>query len=172
MTPAILTVPQQTMGMCELYDMGIVHCDLKPGNILVSNEGHLAIADFGISLTLANTADAGKPFDECKFNMPAGTYPYQAPEMLLSETLFTCAVDVWSFGVIIFEMYTNGVCLVSCYLLVPGSSTLKTPALYLTRHVFSRSSPVLRMKLRNRFAHGIYRQQSARILTMSSRRIW
>jgi len=113
--------------MYELYNRSIVHCDLKPGNILVSPEGHLAIADFGISILGDDIADAGKPFDECKFYSYGGTYAYQAPELLISHhrTPFTCAVDMWSLGVIIFEMYTGTVRL-ACYL-VPGSSTLKRP---------------------------------------------
>ncbi|KAF8496876.1 kinase-like domain-containing protein [Russula emetica] len=102
-------VEELTLGMYELYNRGVVHCDLKPGNILVSPKGHLAIADFGISLTSDEILDADRHFDECEFISYGGTYPYQAPELLISHhaTSFTCAVDMWSFGVIIFEMYTN-----------------------------------------------------------------
>lgn len=107
----VLTLYQQTMGMCELYARDIVHCDLKPGNILVSPEGHLAIADFGISLMPDDVSHAGKPLDECEFFSFGGTFAYQAPELLISHhgASFTCAVDMWSLGVIIFEMYTGRV---------------------------------------------------------------
>lgn len=102
-------VEELTLGMYELYNRAIVHCDLKPGNILVSPKGHLAIADFGISVIADDTLDADKPFDECDFISYGGTYAYQAPELLISHhaVSFTCAADMWSFGVIIFEMYTN-----------------------------------------------------------------
>jgi serine/threonine protein kinase len=97
--------------MYELYNRSIVHCDLKPGNILVSPQGHLAIADFGISMFTEETVDFDKRFDECLFFSYGGTFPYQAPELLISHhpVTFTCAADMWSFGVIIFEMYTNRV---------------------------------------------------------------
>jgi serine/threonine protein kinase len=97
--------------MFDLYNQQILHCDLKPGNILVSQQGHLAIADFGISQVPAVDDDPNKPFDECTFHAYGGTYAYQAPEMLIchSKTDFTCAVDMWSFGVIIYEIYTSKV---------------------------------------------------------------
>lgn len=97
--------------MCELYNRRIVHCDLKPGNILISKRGHLAIADFGISLVADSREDDEKEFEECIFHAYGGTYAYQAPEMLISRGAsdFTCAVDMWSLGVIIYEMYTGKV---------------------------------------------------------------
>jgi serine/threonine protein kinase len=102
-------VEELALGLYELYNQSIVHCDFKPGNILVSPKGHLAIADFGISVIADDIADAGKPLDECKFFSYGGTYSYQAPELLISHhgASFTCAVDMWSYGVIIFEMYTG-----------------------------------------------------------------
>ena len=114
--------------MYELYNRSVVHCDLKPGNILVSSNGHLAIADFGISIIADETLDADKPFDECEFFSYGGTYAYQAPELLISHhaASFTCAADMWSFGVIIFEMYTNNV-RPACYLLPPGSMLKRQP---------------------------------------------
>jgi len=111
--------------MYELHNRSIAHCDLKPGNILVSPEGHLAIADFGISMIADETVDLDKPFHECEFFSYGGTYAYQAPELLISHhaASFTCAADMWSFGVIIFEMYTSTV-RPACYLL-SASSMLK-----------------------------------------------
>jgi serine/threonine protein kinase len=101
----------QALGMCDLYNRNIVHCDLKPGNILVSSRSHLAIADFGISMVLEAPEDPTKPFEEYTFYGCGGTYAYQAPEMLIchSKSHFTCAADMWSFGVIIYEMYTGEV---------------------------------------------------------------
>jgi serine/threonine protein kinase len=118
--------------MYELYNRSIVHCDLKPGNILVSPKGHLAIADFGISMIADEVSDADQPFDECEFFSYGGTYAYQAPEMLISHhtVSFTCAADMWSFGVIIFEMYTNKV-RPACYLLPPKLDA-ETPAVLAT----------------------------------------
>jgi len=116
---------QQTLGMYELYNRAIVHCDLKPGNILVSPKGHLAIADFGISMVPDDIVDPDKPLDECKFFSYGGTYAYQAPELLISHhgASFTCAADMWSYGVIIFEMYTGQVR--PARYLLSASSTLK-----------------------------------------------
>jgi serine/threonine protein kinase len=101
---------KQSLGMYELYNARIVHCDLKPGNILVSADGHLSIADFGISM-VDTIADADVPFDERTFLAYGGTYAYQAPELLIShdKANITCGVDMWSFGVIIYEMYTGKV---------------------------------------------------------------
>ncbi|KAI9453427.1 kinase-like domain-containing protein [Russula earlei] len=104
-----LWVEELTLAMYELYNRQIVHCDLKPGNILVSSKGHLAVADFGISHMPDPCIHGDKPFDECTFFAYGGTYAYQAPELLISHDRanFTCAVDMWSFGVIIYEMYTG-----------------------------------------------------------------
>jgi len=97
--------------MYDLYNRNIAHCDLKPGNILVSPQGHLAIADFGMSIVPEPHEDPDKPFEECTFYAYGGTYAYQAPEMLIchSRAHFTCAADMWSLGTIIYEMYTSKV---------------------------------------------------------------
>jgi len=103
----------QALAVYELYNQRIVHCDLKPSNILVTWDGHIAIADFGISLTpnLESYDSEDEPFDQCVFFAYGGTYAYQAPELLIkhARASFTCAVDMWSLGVIIYEMYTGKV---------------------------------------------------------------
>ncbi|KAI0255199.1 kinase-like domain-containing protein [Lactifluus subvellereus] len=102
-------IEELAMAMYELFQRGIVHCDLKPGNILVTADGHLAIADFGISVVPELQADKDKTLDKCVFFAYGGTYAYQAPELLIthSKAKFTCAVDMWSLGVIIYELYTG-----------------------------------------------------------------
>ncbi|KAH9162591.1 kinase-like domain-containing protein [Lactarius sanguifluus] len=111
-----LWVEELALAMYELHDQRIVHCDLKPSNILVTWDGHIAIADFGISLTQNSEShdNEDKPFEQCVFFAYGGTYAYQAPELLIkhARASFTCAVDMWSLGVIIYEMYT-GKCLFS-----------------------------------------------------------
>ena len=75
----------------------IVHCDLKPENILLCTPGRSAIKviDFGSS---------------CFEAQPVYTYIqsrfYRAPEVLLGLPYF-CAIDMWSFGCILAELYTG-----------------------------------------------------------------
>jgi len=94
--------------MYELYNARIVHCDLKPGNILVSADGHLSIADFGISM-VDTIDDPDVPFEERTFLAYGGTHAYQAPELLIThdKANITCAADMWSFGAIVYEIYTG-----------------------------------------------------------------
>lgn len=106
-----LWVEELALAMFELHGERIVHCDLKPSNILVTWDGHIAVADFGISLTPKSDSceSPDKPFDQCVFFAYGGTYAYQAPELLIkhARASFTCSVDMWSLGVVIYEMHTG-----------------------------------------------------------------
>ena len=101
--------------MFELHNEHIVHCDLKPSNILVTWDGRVALADFGTSLTPKSDSceSPDKPFDQCVFFAYGGTYACQAPELLIkhARASFTCSVDMSTFGVVIYEMYTGKVSL-------------------------------------------------------------
>ncbi|KAI0261767.1 kinase-like domain-containing protein [Gloeopeniophorella convolvens] len=97
------------LAMSELYSRRIVHCDLKPSNILVTPDGHLAIADFGGAVMPHPREDAGKKLEEFTFYGSGGTYAYQAPEILIAHSggSFTCAADMWSLGVVLYEMFAG-----------------------------------------------------------------
>lgn len=84
-------------GVDFLHIHRIVHRDLKPQNLLVSAQGHLKIADFG----LAKTYDA-----EMKLTSVVVTLWYRAPEVLLCQS-YSSAVDIWSCACIIFEMFNR-----------------------------------------------------------------
>ena len=73
-----------------IHSKDIIYRDLKPENILLTDDGHIKLADFGFA-----TNDASSGF--------AGTLEYSAPELLLNQGA-SKASDVWSFGVLLYEL--------------------------------------------------------------------
>ena len=78
-------------------DLHIVHRDLKPANIMISDRGSVLVCDFGIAKvpTDVETTRAGKL---------KGTPSYLAPELWQGKRNFRPAIDLWSLGVILWEM--------------------------------------------------------------------
>lgn len=77
----------------------VVHCDLKPDNILVTDEGHIKLTDLG--LAVSSRMGANHQGDEIK-----GTPYYIAPEQIVGETL-TCRTDIYSLGTVMYECLTG-----------------------------------------------------------------
>ncbi|XP_057459424.1 serine/threonine/tyrosine-protein kinase HT1-like [Actinidia eriantha] len=83
-------------GMQYLHSQGILHRDLKSENLLLGEDMHVKIADFGISC-LESQCGSAKGF--------TGTYRWMAPEMI-KEKHHTKKVDVYSFGIVLWELLT------------------------------------------------------------------
>jgi len=75
-----------------------IHRDLKPENIFINHTGRIKIADFGWS------CHSHKPSQE----VIVGTTQYMAPEMLTGNG-YNCMVDVWSLGILFYEMLTGDI---------------------------------------------------------------
>ncbi|CDO62344.1 tyrosine kinase-like protein, putative [Plasmodium reichenowi] len=84
-----------TAFMAFLHNKGIMHCDLKSSNILISITRDIKICDFGLSVF--------NKYNKPKYLGIVGTYQWTAPEVLRSEG-YTKEADIYSFGVILWEM--------------------------------------------------------------------
>uniref|UniRef100_F1L932 Mitogen-activated protein kinase kinase kinase dlk-1 n=1 Tax=Ascaris suum TaxID=6253 RepID=F1L932_ASCSU len=82
--------------MLYLHDCNIVHRDLKPENVLLDELFDIRVCDFGLCRELEATA----AMSYC------GTFAYMAPEIIAQQPCST-KVDVWSFGVLFWEMLTQ-----------------------------------------------------------------
>lgn len=78
----------------------VIHRDIKPGNILVTEEGSPKLVDFGIAKLLSGTADAGATA------MPFMTPEYASPEQVRGTSV-TTATDVYSLGVVLYELLSE-----------------------------------------------------------------
>eukprot|EP00932_Pfiesteria_piscicida_P016215 SRR837773.3150.p1 GENE.SRR837773.3150~~SRR837773.3150.p1 ORF type:complete len:372 (+),score=126.36 SRR837773.3150:1-1116(+) len=89
-------------GMKYVHSAQVIHRDLKPRNLLVNSNCDLKICDFG----LARVRFADKQW-VCPMTEYVCTRWYRAPEVLCSWTDYSCAIDMWSIGCILAEMYTR-----------------------------------------------------------------
>lgn len=83
----------------ELHNLGYIHRDIKPDNILITQTGHIRLGDFGSCAKTVNGI--------VKSNVSVGTPDYISPEVLTSVNSvaeYSYEVDVWSIGVVIYEM--------------------------------------------------------------------
>jgi eukaryotic-like serine/threonine-protein kinase len=96
----VITITEQiASGLHIAHKAGIIHRDIKPENIIINKEGQVKILDFG----LAKLKGAGNLTKE---NSTLGTIHYMSPEQTKGEDVDHRS-DIWSLGVVIYEMTTG-----------------------------------------------------------------
>ena len=101
---AIQLVPQLCDALQYAHDRGIVHRDIKPENVLLSQDGQIKIADFGLAkLTGQGSVDLTLTHTQ----QVMGTLNYMAPEQRERPNEVDHRADIYSLGVVIYELLTG-----------------------------------------------------------------
>jgi serine/threonine-protein kinase len=90
-------------GLKYAHDKEVIHRDIKPANILISKNGEVKLVDFGIA-TSKQSVDDGLT----KTGMTLGTPSYMSPEQIADTSKVDKRADIYSMGVMLYEMATGG----------------------------------------------------------------
>ena len=88
-------------GLGSAHDAGFVHRDIKPENVLITNDGHVKVTDFGLARVISDT-----PVSDSTGAVLLGTMAYLSPEQV-QQLAVDQRSDVYSCGILLYEMVTG-----------------------------------------------------------------
>lgn len=96
--PAVVEIGRQLCSALQFaHNHGVIHRDLKPGNLMLTRQGEIKLGDFGIARDLQGA-------DITSSGMTVGTHAYMAPEQITGDSSLSGKADLYSLGCCLFEM--------------------------------------------------------------------
>jgi serine/threonine protein kinase len=89
---------QVLSGLAYLHEQGFAHGDVKLENVLLTDDDHAKLADFGLSIDVSCQATV---------TSTAGTVLYAAPEIIRKQPHDAKAADIWAFGILVYAAITG-----------------------------------------------------------------
>jgi len=103
----VLTIALQiSEALAAAHEHGVIHRDLKPGNIKITPEGQVKVLDFGIGKATGGRPSGQQETTIARPGKIIGTPAYMSPEQARGKPVDT-RMDIWSFGCVVFEMLSG-----------------------------------------------------------------
>ncbi len=96
---AVRWMIQAAQGLAAVHSKGVIHRDVKPGNLLIGEGGKIKLSDFGLARVTSSEGDVSVHV--------AGTPPYMSPEQIQTPDQLTFQTDIYSLGVVLYEVLTG-----------------------------------------------------------------
>lgn len=102
-TKAATFIRKVALGLAAAHDAGVIHRDIKPGNILLTADGEPKLADFGLAKCIKTDSDDSLTTTGAILGTPS----YMAPEQAAGLREIGPAADIYSLGAVLYELLTN-----------------------------------------------------------------